>query len=84
MDEFYSEEQRSLMSMVRRFGEDVILPRAADIDRSDRFDRDIYRQLAELGLFGVCLPEDAGGTALGTTAACIVLSRWLRRGGRPR
>lgn len=39
MDRFYSQDQKALRETARRFAEAEILPRAATIDREDRFDR---------------------------------------------
>jgi alkylation response protein AidB-like acyl-CoA dehydrogenase len=81
MDRFYSEEQKMLRDTVRRFAEDTILPAAAAIDRDDVFPREIYRGLADLGVFGVSLPEAAGGSGLDTATACIVMEEIARCSG---
>jgi alkylation response protein AidB-like acyl-CoA dehydrogenase len=81
MDFFYSEEQKMLRDTVRRFAEDIILPAAAAIDRDDLFPREIYRGLADLGVFGVGLPEAAGGSGLDTVTACIVMEEIARCSG---
>jgi alkylation response protein AidB-like acyl-CoA dehydrogenase len=81
MDFFYSEEQKMLRDTVRRFAEDIILPAAAAIDRDDVFPREIYRGLADLGVFGVSLPEAAGGSGLDTVTACIVMEEIARCSG---
>ena len=73
MDFFYSPEQRLLRDTVRRFARERIAPAAAAIDRDDVFPREIYQGLAEMGLFGVALPESAGGAGLDTATACIVM-----------
>ncbi|WP_027282169.1 acyl-CoA dehydrogenase family protein [Roseomonas gilardii] len=81
MDRFLSEEQIALRDTARRFAEREILPRAAAIDRDDRFDRELYRGLAELGLFGVALREEAGGAGLGAMGACIAMEELARCSG---
>ncbi len=81
MHRFYTEEQSSLREIVRRFAEREILPRAAAIDREDRFDHGLYRSMAELGLFGVALRDAAGGLGLGAVAACIAMEELARCSG---
>ena len=81
MDHFYSDEQKMLRETVRKYAEGSILPAAAAIDRDDVFPCEIYRGLAELGLFGVSLAEAAGGSGLDTTAACIAMEEIARCSG---
>ena len=81
MHRFLTEEQIALRDTARRFAEREILPRAAAIDRDDRFDRELYRGLAELGLFGVALREEAGGAGLGAMGACIAMEELARCSG---
>jgi len=50
---------------VRAFTADKITPRAAEIDRSNEFPRDLWPQLGELGLLGITVEEEYGGTGLG-------------------
>ena len=73
MDRFYTEDQKALRDTARRFAQAEILPRAAAIDRDDRFDRSLYKGMADLGLFGICLREGAGGA--GSTRSRPA-SRW--------
>ncbi|MCL4186458.1 MAG: acyl-CoA dehydrogenase family protein [Rhodobacteraceae bacterium] len=80
-DIFYTDEQRMLRDNVRRFAEERILPEAARIDRDDRFPRALYRELAGLGLFGICLAERFGGAGMETTSACIAMEEIARASG---
>ncbi len=81
MERFYTADQRALRETARRFGEAEILPRAAAIDREDRFDRALYKGMADLGLFGICLREGAGGAGLDAVAACIAMEELARCSG---
>ncbi len=57
------------------------MPAAQAVDRDDVFPRALYRGLAGLGLFGVSLAEEAGGSGLDTIAACIVMEEIARGSG---
>lgn len=81
MHRFFTEDQAALRETARRFAEREVLPRAAVIDREDRFDRTLYKGMAELGLFGVALREEAGGAGMGAIGACIVMEEIARCSG---
>lgn len=78
MSHFQTDDQTSVRDTARRFAESEILPRAAAIDREDAFDRTLYRGMAELGLFGISLPEVAGGSGLDTVSVCLVMEELSR------
>jgi len=78
MDQLYTETQRMVRDMVHRFAESTVLPAATEIDRSDEFPAHIYRRLAEMGLFGANLPEEAGGSGFDTTALAIAMELLAR------
>jgi alkylation response protein AidB-like acyl-CoA dehydrogenase len=54
-------EQEEFRKAVRRFAEDVIAPRAEEMDRAGELPMDVVEQMAEMGLFGVPFPEEYGG-----------------------
>ncbi len=60
-DTLLSDDERLMLDTVRRFARECVMPRAAEIDRTGEFPWDLVRQMAELGLMGVCLPEEYGG-----------------------
>ncbi|MGH2674236.1 MAG: acyl-CoA dehydrogenase family protein [Actinomycetota bacterium] len=61
MDFDLSPEQEEFRKAVRRFAEDVVAPRAEEMDRAGELPMDIVEQMAELGLFGLPFPEEYGG-----------------------
>ncbi|MTH79082.1 acyl-CoA dehydrogenase family protein [Paracoccus aestuariivivens] len=81
MDQIITDEQRMVRDTARKLSDEVIAPVAARIDHDDVFPRDIYLAMAELGLFGVALPEDAGGAGMDAVTACIVMEEIARGSG---
>jgi isovaleryl-CoA dehydrogenase len=63
---------------VRRFARERIAPRAAEIDRSNQFPRDLWPALGAQGLLGVTVPERFGGTGLGYLAHVVVMEEISR------
>jgi alkylation response protein AidB-like acyl-CoA dehydrogenase len=53
--------EKLIMDTVRAFARDRVKPRAADIDSTGEFPWDLVKEMGELGLMGVCLPEEYGG-----------------------
>ncbi|POR48659.1 acyl-CoA dehydrogenase family protein [Bosea psychrotolerans] len=62
----------------RRFADEIIRPAAVELDRSEAFPAEIYQQMAELGLFGITVPEALGGAGLDTLAYTIVMEELSR------
>lgn len=62
-----------LADMVRQFSREVIRPRAEELDHDECFPVEIYQQMADLGLFGVTVPEAYGGVGLDNYAYAIIM-----------
>ena len=73
-----SEEHRMLREEVRRFAEEVVKPRAAEIDQSGLFPREFFDQAAELGLAGVAVSEEFGGAGMDLISYCLVIEEIAR------
>jgi butyryl-CoA dehydrogenase len=73
-----TEEQKLLQETVRRFAEEVVRPRAKEIDESGEFPRSFFDQAAELGLAGVSVPEEHGGAGMDTVSYCLVIEEISR------
>ncbi|HEY8432776.1 MAG TPA: acyl-CoA dehydrogenase family protein [Sandaracinaceae bacterium] len=68
-----TETQKLVRDSARAFAQQHIAPRAAEIDRQGRIPSDILDGLAELGLFGVNVPERLGGAEAGTVAYSLAM-----------
>ncbi|MCL4143103.1 UNVERIFIED_CONTAM: hypothetical protein GTU68_058189, partial [Idotea baltica] len=73
-----SEAQGQVQEMTRRFADDVIRPQAVALDRDEQFPHDIYAEMADLGLFGICVPESLGGPGFDTLTYAIVMEELSR------
>ena len=76
-----SEDLVALRHAVRRFATERIAPRAAEIDRSDTFPRDLWPELGAQGLLGMTVPESQGGTGLGYLAHVLAMEEISRASG---
>ena len=68
-----------LRKSVSDFARDRIAPRADEIDRSNIFPRDLWPEMGALGLHGITVSEEYGGSALGYLAHCVAMEEVLRR-----
>lgn len=78
MDFSLTEEQKMLKTMVQDFATKELEPIAAQIDEESRFPAESVKKMAELGLTGLGLPEECGGSGGGTTEFCIVIEEISR------
>lgn len=78
MDFHLGEDIDALRDMVRRFAQDEIAPRAADIDASNEFPADLWEKMGALGLHGITVPEELGGADMGYLAHCVAIEEISR------
>jgi alkylation response protein AidB-like acyl-CoA dehydrogenase len=78
MDFELKAEQREIQALARDFAAEQIEPHAADWDREHRFPRELFGALAELGLLGVCVPEEYGGAGADFLSYILVLEELSR------
>jgi alkylation response protein AidB-like acyl-CoA dehydrogenase len=71
-------DQREIQALAREVARAEIAPNAAEWDREHRFPRELYGKLAELGLMGVCIPEEYGGAGADFLSYVLVLEELSR------
>jgi isovaleryl-CoA dehydrogenase len=67
-----------LRDSVRAFARSEIAPRAAEIDRSNQFPKDLWRKLGDLGVLGITVEEEYGGAGLGYLAHVVAMEEISR------
>ncbi len=76
-----SEEQKVLRHSIREFAEKEIGPKAQELDEKEEFSVELTRQMAELGLFGIFVPEQHGGSGMGYLSYIIAIEELARIDG---
>src|SRR5688572_6937046 len=78
MDFDLSEEHELVRATVREFAESRVAPVAEELDRESRFPYELVRELAELGLMEMPIPEEYGGAGADTVAYAIAIEELTR------
>ena len=73
-----NEEVDLLRESVRQFAEKYIAPIAADVDRSNEFPQHLWRELGDLGLLGMTVPEEYGGSGMSYLAHLVAVEEISR------
>ena len=81
MDFELSDDHVALQDMVRRFAAEQIAPSAREWDREASLPRELIAKLAELGLMGIFIPTEYGGSELGDIEAVIIMEEIARHCG---
>ncbi|MCB0362226.1 MAG: acyl-CoA dehydrogenase family protein [Bdellovibrionales bacterium] len=67
-----TEEHQMLRQMVQEFSQNELEPQALEFDRSEKFNLNLFRKLGDLGLLGITVSEEYGGSGQDPLAAVIV------------
>ncbi|MED1601616.1 acyl-CoA dehydrogenase [Alkalihalophilus marmarensis] len=78
MNFLLTEEQEMIRKMVRDFAKNEVEPTAEERDEEERFDREIFDKMAELGLTGIPWPEEYGGIGADYVSYCIAVEELSR------
>ena len=76
-----SEEQKMLRYNIREFAENEIAPIAQELDENEEFSIELTKKMADLGLFGIFVPEEYGGPGMNYLSYCIVVEELARIDG---
>ena len=68
-----NEDQLTIRDAVREFAQGEVAPRAADIDKTAEFPKDLVAQCGEMGYMGVGVPEELGGAGLDTVSYTLII-----------
>ncbi len=79
MDFAFDEELTLVRDMARDFADKELVPRATEADRQEAIDPDVFAKMAELGFWGLTIPEEYGGAGMSHMALTVVLME-LNRG----
>ena len=72
------EEIDALRAMVHRWAQDRVKPLAQEIDRSNDFPSELWKEMGALGLLGITVPEEFGGAGMGYLAHCVAVEEIAR------
>ncbi len=70
---FFSDEHKMLQQTVRQFSATALAPKIEKLDAEEGFNRESFYKMGELGLLGIIVPEDDGGTGLDAVAATLAM-----------
>ena len=78
MDYFLSEDQKAVRDLARKIAEERIVPVRAELDEKEEFPWGPLKYLADVGLFGVYIPEEYGGLGYGAFENCLAVEEISR------
>jgi isovaleryl-CoA dehydrogenase len=80
-DTHLNDDTDALRDSVKRLCDDELAPRAAQIDHDNAFPMDMWKKLGDLGLLGISIPEEFGGTGMGYLAHTVAMEEVSRASG---
>ena len=78
MDFDLTEREKMIQSTAREFAVKEVLPRAAEIDRTAEFPKDVVQQMVKMGYFGLAYPPEYGGSGTGYVSYALVIEQLAR------
>ncbi|WP_280553614.1 isovaleryl-CoA dehydrogenase [Halomonas sp. 25-S5] len=78
LDFGFDDELNMLRDQVNAFARDEIAPRAAEIDEKNEFPNDLWQKFGDMGLLGITVSDEDGGSGMGYLAHCIAMEEISR------
>lgn len=78
MNYFFSETQKTIKDLARRFAEERVKPLREELDRESRFPKELIYELGRLDFMRIFIPEEFGGFGYGVMELCLVLEEISR------
>jgi butyryl-CoA dehydrogenase len=76
-----TEEQQMIYEMAKKFADSEVAPRAHEMDQTGEFDMELLKKAGELGLMGISVPPEDGGTGIDTVCMALVMEQVARADG---
>ena len=73
-----SNVEQLVRKSIARFVDDELRPKAQEIDEKGEFPREIFTEMAKMGVFGIRYPKERGGSGGNTTLFCIICEELAR------
>ncbi len=73
-----NDTQKAVQQTFRKFVDEKVKPKAAEIDENKEFPQELFQEVGRLGFFGMRYPEDAGGTGMDIISYCLALIELAR------
>ncbi len=80
-DTHINDDTDALRDTIKRLCDDELAPRAAQIDHDNTFPMDMWKKFGDMGLLGVSVPEEFGGTGMGYVAHTVAMEEISRASG---
>jgi alkylation response protein AidB-like acyl-CoA dehydrogenase len=74
----FSDEHRMLREMLRKYCDEKVAPRAIELDQEKKFPHEAIKELAELDLLGIYIPEEYGGAGMDFVSYAITIEELAR------
>jgi alkylation response protein AidB-like acyl-CoA dehydrogenase len=81
LEYFFTDTQKEIRDLARRFAQEKMKPVRAELDRTGEFPYELLKGMGDLGLMGVYFPEEYGGLGGGIMEMCIVVEELCRVDG---
>ncbi|MEM1101824.1 MAG: acyl-CoA dehydrogenase family protein, partial [Pseudomonadota bacterium] len=74
----FDEDAEAIRDVAHRWAQERVKPLAAEIDRTNDFPKELWKEMGDLGLLGITVGEDYGGAAMGYLDHTLVIEEIAR------